>query len=218
MPHHSGRWAGVFLAAAAACTAPAALAEPKGVQPGDQGLDLGLLGPRIPDVLKRAAADPYAPPAAPACVTLPQELAQLDALLGPDINPPKARTFSPTDWVGHAIRGAIPYRSYIRFLTGADRKEKALSRAAMAGWARRGFLKGLAAKLDCPSPVQTAEAAPPPAQAEPGAPEMPAAATVEAPVLIPAASLGGGAEAALIHPADVSALQAVQPPEPTDGR
>ncbi len=189
----SGRLAAAFLAAALVSAAPAALAQPN-LQPGEPH-GLGLWGPGIPDELKQAVKDPYAPPAAPACVTLPQELAQLDGLLGPDMNQPKQKTFSPTKWVGDAVRHAIPYRGYIRFITGADRKEKRLNQAVMAGWARRGFLKGLAAKLDCPSPAQLTEAAAPPPPRATQTPTLVAqapvdatAATIQVPVLIPTAN------------------------------
>ena len=152
----SVRFAGAFVAAAALGLAASAHAQPGIATRGAEGL--GLIGPEIPDDLKQAQADPYAPPADPACATVPAEIARLDALLGPDIDQPKPKTIVPTDFVGHAVRSAIPYRSAIRFVTGADRKETEKAQAEKAGWARRGFLKGLAAKLDCPSPTQTAEA------------------------------------------------------------
>ena len=221
MTSRAGRLAGAIVAAAAVCAAPVASADPK-IQPGEErALSLGLLGPDIPDTLKQAAADPYAPPAEPACVTVPQEIAKLDALLGPDINQPKPKMFEPAKLIGHAVRSAIPYRSTIRFLTGADRKEKRLSQAAMAGWARRGFLKGLAAKLDCPGQTQLAQAAGPQASQVPAPVAAPpsSAAPVAAglPALIPAANEPGG-DGARLQPADSVTLGASQRPGALDGR
>ena len=219
MTSRAGRLAGAIVAAAAVCAAPVASADPK-IQPGEErALSLGLLGPDIPDILKQAAADPYAPPGEPACTTVPQEIAKLDALLGPDINQAKPKMFEPAKLIGHAVRSAIPYRGYIRFLTGADRKEKRLSQAAMAGWARRGFLKGLAAKLDCPGQTQLAQSAGPPASQAPVAAPPSSATPVAAglPALIPAANEPGGG-AARLQPADSVTLGASQRPGALDGR
>jgi hypothetical protein len=105
--------------------------------------------------LKHAQADPYAAPAEPACMSLPQELAALEEVLGPDVAEPPRR-IEASRLIGRAIRGLIPHRDVMRFITGAGRKEKALARAAMAGWARRGYLKGLAQNLDCSTRIASA--------------------------------------------------------------
>jgi hypothetical protein len=176
----SVRLAGAVLAAGAALALPATAAAGAREQVNQA---LGLFGPHIPDVLQRAKADPYAPPPAPECATVPKEIAQLDALLGPDIDQPKPKTIVPTNLIGHAVRSAIPYRSAIRFVTGADRKQKRLEQATKAGWARRGFLKGLAARMDCDAHIRVTSAPltippprilyPPPAPiAVPAAPDL----------------------------------------------
>lgn len=135
----------VALMAAGVLACPAgALAGP--VQVGEtQGL--GLLGPEVPEILKRAKTEPYALPV--SCETVDAELAALDAALGPDADEPPAKTSRATKLVTKAIRGLIPHRDILRFVTGAGRKEDALRQAAMAGWARRGFLKGVSHELDC---------------------------------------------------------------------
>jgi hypothetical protein len=53
----------------------------------------------------------------------------------------------------------IPYRGYVRFITRADSKDKALQAAATAGYARRGFLRGLEAHLRCAPAAETQVAA-----------------------------------------------------------
>ena len=72
-------------------------------------------------------------------------------MLGPDADQPRKKRNAAAKWVGGAVRGLIPHRDVIRFLTGAGKKDDALKQAAMAGWARRGYLKGLAKTLDCTS-------------------------------------------------------------------
>lgn len=160
-------WSAVIALALAA--APAwAWAGPV-ARPGEEssGLDLGIIGPKTPEILEKAKADPYAQPAEPVCERLPEELTALDEALGPDADAPRPKRrllrLQPTKWVGQAMRSAIPHRDVVRFLTGADRKQKALNDAAMAGWARRGYLKGLAKTLAC-TPPPAPSAAPEPAE------------------------------------------------------
>ncbi|MGZ6016659.1 MAG: hypothetical protein ACXWKM_13025, partial [Phenylobacterium sp.] len=61
---------------------------------------------------------------------------------------------------GSALRGAIPYRWALRWLTQAGDMDKQLRQAVIAGAARRGFLKGMRLAMVCPAPVP-----PPPAPA-----------------------------------------------------
>jgi hypothetical protein len=132
---------------------------------------LGLFGHSVPEVLRTAKADPYAAPAAPPCETIPRELAALDAVLGPDADAPAAKLkmraraeHLAVQGMMQGVRGMIPHRDWIRFATGAGRKDKALNDAAMAGWARRGFLKGMEVNLGCegaPTPRPVAAPLPP---------------------------------------------------------
>lgn len=144
-----------IAAMAAGCLGSAAHADP--LQPQGQGqnqFDLGLTGPSIPDILQKAKADTYAAPADPVCQSVPAELDTLNGVLGPDADQAeikRSNTTKATKWVGGAVRGLIPHRDVIRFLTGAGKKDDRLRDAVLAGWARRGYLKGLAKTLDCTS-------------------------------------------------------------------
>lgn len=129
---------------------------------------LGLWGPGVPDILKQAKADPYAVPAGDVCQTAVAELASLNEALGPDANEPQPKTNQAAKLLTKAIRGAIPHKDIIRFVTGAGRKESALQQAAMAGWARRGFLRGLT--RHCGQETVTAAAPAEPVAAAPLAP------------------------------------------------
>jgi hypothetical protein len=159
MRHTVRAAATLAIAGFAAASATCALAQ---VKPGaDRGL--GLTGADIPPLLKEIQADPYRAPAEPACESIPREILALDAILGPDVdNPVKTRTSATVaNMAGGAVRGLIPYRGWVRFLTQAGEKDKKLQRAATAGYARRGFLRGLEANLQCaaPSPHRIAASA-----------------------------------------------------------
>ena len=121
--------------------------------PGSQQ-GLGLTGADIPPILKAVQANPYRYPAAPACESIPQEILALNQVLGPDVDGEQAKT-SKAHMAMNYARGMIPYRGYVRFLTRADSKDKALQAAATAGYARRGFLRGLEAHLQCAPAADT---------------------------------------------------------------
>jgi hypothetical protein len=144
------RMTAMAAAVLAAALATGARAEP--VRPGEiPTFSLGLMGQHTPDILKKAKADPYAPPAEPVCQALPAEIDALNDALGPDADQSPLKTNRVGKWVGGAVRGLIPHRDVIRLLTQAGKKDDELKQAAMAGWARRGYLKGLAKTLDCTS-------------------------------------------------------------------
>lgn len=121
---------------------------------GESGL--GITGADTPPALKIIAAAPYAVPPAMDCTALASEIASLDALLGPDVDipiDPKAGA-GLDDRAGHAfgsaLRGAIPYRWALRWLTQAGDLDQQLRQAVFAGTARRGFLKGMRLVMACP--------------------------------------------------------------------
>lgn len=111
--------------------------------------DLSLVRERAPEVLKRALANPYDQTES-ACPTLRGEIAELDAALGPDLQPgeiPHANTLA-AELAGLV---SLPFRGVVRRVTGAERRERALRAAVLAGMVRRGFLKGRLSQMNCPS-------------------------------------------------------------------
>lgn len=140
--------------------------------------DLNLRQKLIPELLQKIADNPYAPPARMDCQSLQMEIAQLDALLGPDLCTLKSPTGEPISHRGEYVeQGAgyakdqavdmvgskvnfIPMRSVVRKLSGAEKHAKELDRAYQAGKLRRAFLKGLAS-LNCTVPVAMPVTAPP---------------------------------------------------------
>lgn len=121
---------------------------------------LGISGAETPPALKAVAAAPYAVPTPADCGVMGHEIVVLDELLGPDVDilaDPKARADlerQATQAFGSALRGAIPYRWALRWVTGASRLDRELRQAVLAGTARRGFLKGMRLATGCAAPLQ----------------------------------------------------------------
>jgi hypothetical protein len=117
--------------------------------------DLNVMRPEVAAALRKAAAAPYAP-AAPSCDALVWEIAQLDTALGPDFDtkPPSAASKGralPTvsQLEGEAAGSFIPYEGALRFLTGADKRDRKVAEMVLAGAERRAFLKGTGEARGC---------------------------------------------------------------------
>jgi hypothetical protein len=150
--------------------------------------DLNLVRTKIPEVLIEAKKNPYLPPSAMSCAVLSEEVRALDVVLGPDLDAPKPASDPGliergTDTVGNAavdaLRGAaeglVPFRHWVRKLTGAERHSKEVAEAIAAGIVRRSFLKGVGHTLDCqapaaPVPPEVLPAADPPVLTSPALP------------------------------------------------
>jgi hypothetical protein len=124
--------------------------------------DLGIKKEEIPAVLEKAKENPYRMPAGRSCIAIAVEIRELDQALGPDYDTPvaenkeslmdKASDVAEDQAVGAVQRtaeGLIPFRSWIRKLSGAERHSKHVSACITAGSVRRAFLKGLAASRHC---------------------------------------------------------------------
>jgi hypothetical protein len=138
--------------------------------------DLNIVKAEIPEILLEAAKAPYLPPVDQSCPALLSELGKLNDALGADLDTP-ASDDSPslidrgTDMGENAAIGAlqrtaeglIPFRSWVRKLSGAERYSRKVAASITAGSIRRAFVKGVAASHGCawnpPPPV------PKPAQA-----------------------------------------------------
>lgn len=121
----------------------------------DQPLrDLSVIREQAPEVLQRAAADPYDIATTHDCAGTTAELARLDEALGPDLEPdPKSAGVSVHGLAADLIGGAIglPFRGVVRWASGAEVRDQALRAAVLAGMVRRGFLKGRLALMNCPA-------------------------------------------------------------------
>lgn len=120
--------------------------------------DLNVVRAEIPDVLKAALAAPYAVPADVGCGGLAAGIRALDEVLGPDLDAPHSSANpgllergedAATGALQRTAEGVMPFRGWVRKLTGAERYARQVSAAITAGGVRRGFLRGLAAAKSC---------------------------------------------------------------------
>ncbi|WP_309606486.1 hypothetical protein [Phenylobacterium sp.] len=124
--------------------------------------DLNVLQTKIPDILLRAVADPYARTLPERCDQLGAKIKALDEVLGADLDAPSVDQDDLLDKGRETVLGAvagvasgvIPYRGWVRRLTGAERHDRLVQAAITAGAVRRGYLKGLGEARGCPRPAR----------------------------------------------------------------
>jgi hypothetical protein len=114
--------------------------------------DLNLIREKTPQILARVEADPYGLPQPLDCQGLAAEVAELEIVLGPDVDDKTASKKDGSDLVSDALRSALglPMRGLVRKVSGAERRDRAHARAVLAGIARRSFLKGVV-RTNCPA-------------------------------------------------------------------
>lgn len=124
--------------------------------------DLNIVRAGIPDVLADAQKHPYLAQAEQNCEAISVEINKLDEVLGADLDTPASENkpslidrggeIAENQAVGAVQRtaeGLIPFRGWVRKLTGAERYSKRVSAAITAGSIRRAFLKGIAVSHNC---------------------------------------------------------------------
>jgi hypothetical protein len=132
--------------------------------------DLNLVKAKIPELLLRAQEQPYQAPVERSCAALQAEVRALDDVLGPDVDAPREKRSGSekgSEALGDAaiggLRGAteglLPFRGWVRKLTGAERYSRQVAAAVAAGMARRSYLKGMGQPQACEF-VPAAPAAP----------------------------------------------------------
>jgi len=119
--------------------------------------DLNLRRDRIPAALLRARLAPYADVGMDNCAGIKQEIGNLDAVLGEDMDtamPDGGGGLAPGKAARDVLTSLIPYRGVIRELSGANDHEQAFRQAIAAGLMRRAYLKGLGQAKNCPYPAR----------------------------------------------------------------
>jgi outer membrane murein-binding lipoprotein Lpp len=120
--------------------------------------DLNLVNAEIPAPLLEAAKAPYALPADRSCPALAQTVHTLDEVLGPDLDAPhnpnnpglvERSGELATGALQNAAENVVPFRGWVRKITGAERYSKKVAAAIAAGTVRRAFVKGLAKAGSC---------------------------------------------------------------------
>jgi hypothetical protein len=129
--------------------------------------DLNLLPQKIPEILQNAVPAPYAIPESRACSDLHAEIAQFDEALGIDFSfkrdNDKLIDFEyelnnqAVGFVRRSTEALVPFRSWVRKLTGAERASRQVATAIQAGTVRRAFLKGMLLAQNCSLDGQQAD-------------------------------------------------------------
>lgn len=157
----------LIAASLAACSTPPADPKPSSGEQFAQVAttpltDLNLVRADIPPVLAAAQKAPYAVPSDRSCEALAKDVQALDAALGADLDTP-ATAANPSlverggdvamVAVHDAAGGIVPFRGWVRKLSGAERYAKDVAAAIAAGTIRRAYLKGLGQSAGCPAPA-----------------------------------------------------------------
>lgn len=123
---------------------------------------LNLKKDEIPPILIAAREDTYTVKGMRTCRAIGAGIAQLDAVLGPDIDvaTDKTRDEKRGNAMGQVaksvINSFIPFGGVIKEVTGAASKERQWQIALYAGASRRAFLKGYGQARGCRYPARSA--------------------------------------------------------------
>lgn len=152
----SSLWIGLAVAMLASSPARAqdrqqSTAERAGDIAEQPAKDVGAVKTRIPPVLQKAAASPYSLSGLSRCTQLADAFDELGEALGPDfvqgVDRRKSRKVKVT---GDTVAGLIvPFRGLVREVSGAASAQRELNAAVDAGFARRGFLRGVYQTRGC---------------------------------------------------------------------
>lgn len=123
--------------------------------------DVNVLRTKIPPVLLEAMADPYKRPTPNNCAGIIAAVRPLDGALGADLDEPavdeddvmERGSKTALGAVATLSSGMIPFRGWIRQLSGAERHDGLVQAAILAGAVRRAYLKGLGETKGCQPPA-----------------------------------------------------------------
>ena len=140
--------------------------------------DANLIRIQIPPVLLQAQQAPYARPDPATCNQIAADVRDLDDALGDDFDADQAVDSNRDEKHGRqagevmvsAMRDTtedlIPFRSWVRRLTGAQTHANVVRTAVYAGRVRRAYLKGLGEAIGCRFPAAPKGASPLPVRPE----------------------------------------------------
>lgn len=116
--------------------------------------DVGVAKTGIPVVLTKASENPYSIEGLRTCEQLALAMHELNDVLGPDfvagVEQKENRAGKIAEAGGKTIVNAvIPFRGLVRELSGAAPAQRRLNAAIDAGFARRGFLRGVHRTRGC---------------------------------------------------------------------
>ncbi|MBC3874351.1 hypothetical protein H8K55_12185 [Undibacterium sp. LX15W] len=121
--------------------------------------DLNIVRTEIPEVLISARKAPYLIVPGADCAWYEREIQNLNAVLGPDVDAAQVDEHGNIverelgNATINALRsfteGFVPFRSWVRRLTGADSHAREVAAASIAGIVRRSYLKGVVSGKSC---------------------------------------------------------------------
>ena len=116
--------------------------------------DVGITKVKIPAVLAKASEDPYSLEGLKSCRQIAGVVQELNLALGPDFKAGDKYQENRAAKLAEAggtsvINGLIPFRSLVREATGAAPADRRLRAAVNAGFAQRGFLRGVYLNRKC---------------------------------------------------------------------
>jgi hypothetical protein len=120
--------------------------------------DLNIKSDEIPELLLQAQQSPYSLAGLEGCRAIIGEVDKFNVLLGDDFDLPRDMPGGTNAGaIGKAAVGSfMPFRGLVREVSGASGRERALGVALQAGYARRGFLKGIGQRMGCRYPGRPA--------------------------------------------------------------
>ncbi len=126
--------------------------------------DVGLDKKDIPENLLRIQDKPYSLVGIKTCANIRTAIADMDAVLGEDLDAPYevTRDDKRKDTAGKVggliVNSIIPFRQVIREISGAAAQQRRYNAAVYAGVVRRSFLKGVGLQRGCKYPSSPAPA------------------------------------------------------------
>ena len=129
--------------------------------------DLNMVRTDLPEVLMDAVKEgAYHAPEVLTCEYVAAQVVLLNAALGSDLDAPKggdvgswlARGGDMAEDTGvgmvrRTVEGVVPFRSWLRKLSGAERHSRRVSQAFVVGGIRRAYLKGIGMQMGCNPPA-----------------------------------------------------------------
>lgn len=116
--------------------------------------DVGVKKVVVPPVLQRAIAAPYGAAGTASCTQITSGIRQLNGALGADFVAGAQTNENRASKIAEAggktiVNSLLPFRGLVREVSGAAPAQRRLNAAIDAGYARRGFLRGLAQAKRC---------------------------------------------------------------------
>lgn len=116
--------------------------------------DVGVAKTIIPPVLVAASQNPYSLKGIRTCRDISAAFHALTEVIGPDFTPGQIKKENKAGKLAEAggqtvVNSLIPFRGLVREVTGAAPAQRRLNRAIDAGYARRGFLRGVHQTRKC---------------------------------------------------------------------